>query len=373
VSLVKTVWGLLFRLFPCPTAVGLRKVGNPGRDSPVLVTCNFDLTVKRVEAVLRRASQDAWLVVADSKGVNVWCAACADEFSTRTVVAAVKTSGIADEVDHRTLILPPLGATGILPEEVREQTGFSTRWGPVRAEDLPAYLGAGCTRDEPMKRVTYDWRERLDTALGSMFPFYLLGALGFVAFGRELLVDYLLIGALTFVVFMLACPHVPGRRGITKVLVLEVPLALGLIATELWPPGGAALRADWLIAMVTLAVWGSELGGLASNRSSDFDPLLARMGIGRLGNVYFAGTVRTELLNGHRALCHAREVCIGCRQCVEVCPQEVWEMDEDERAVLARREDCTACRACLVQCATEAITAPRTGAGKEQTAGEAGL
>jgi len=373
VSLFKTVWGLLFRLFPCPTAVGLRKVGSPGRESPVLVTCNFDLTVKRVEAVLEHASLDAWLVVADSKGVNVWCAACGDEFNTRTVVSAIKTSGLAEKVDHRTLILPPLGATGILPDEIREQTEFSTRWGPVRAGDLPAYLASGSTREESMKRVTYDWRERLDTALGSMFPFYLMGALGLLAFARGLLLDYLWIGALTFLVFMLACPYLPGKRGITKVLVLEVPLALGLVATEIWSPDGQAMRADWIIAMVALVVWGSELGGLASNLPSDFDPLLARMGIGRLGNVHFAGTVRTELLNGYRDLCLAREACTGCRQCFEVCPQRVWDMDEDKRAVLARREDCTACRACLVQCSTEAITAPRTGAGKEQTAGRGGV
>jgi NAD-dependent dihydropyrimidine dehydrogenase PreA subunit len=368
VSLFKTAWGLLFRLFPCPTAVGLRKVGNPDRKSPVLVTCNFDLTVKRVAAVLGRASVDAWLVVADSKGVNVWCAACGDEFNTRTVVSAVKTSGIADEVDHRTLILPPLAATGILPEEVREHTGFSTRWGPVRAEDLPAYLGAGGTRTEPMKRVTYCWRERLDTALGSMFPFYLVGALGFLALGRDLLLDYLLIGALTFLLFMLACPYLPGKRGITKVLVLEVPFAAGLVATELLSPGGSPYRADLIIAMVMLLVWASELGGLASTLPSDFDPLLARMGIGKLGNAAFAGTVRTELLNGYRDLCYAREACNGCRQCFEVCPQGGWEMDDDKRAVLARRYDCTACRACLVQCATEAITAPKKGPGAGQAA-----
>jgi NAD-dependent dihydropyrimidine dehydrogenase PreA subunit len=133
-------------------------------------------------------------------------------------------------------------------------------------------------------------------------------------------------------------------------------------------PEGSAYRAEFIIAMVMLLVYSSELGGLASNLASDFDPLLARMGIGRLGNVYFAGTVRTEILNGYRDLCYAREACNGCRQCFEVCPQRVWEMDGDKRAVLARREDCTACRACLVQCATEAITAPRTGPGEDRTA-----
>jgi NAD-dependent dihydropyrimidine dehydrogenase PreA subunit len=72
-SPLRTMWALLFRLFPCPTDTGLQRIGRPGRDSPVLVTCNFHLTVKRLRAAMR--GTDAWLVIADSRGVNVWCAA----------------------------------------------------------------------------------------------------------------------------------------------------------------------------------------------------------------------------------------------------------------------------------------------------------
>lgn len=172
-SFLKTIWGLLFRLFPCPTQIGLRRIGDPAHDSPVLVTCNFDLTVKRLTRRLR--GLDAWLLVCQSRGVNVWCAAGGDEFNTQSVVSAVKTSDVADRVDHRELILPPLGAPGISIADVSTQTGWNVHWGPVRAEDLPSYLAQGRRRDESMKRTTYNWRERLDTALGSLFPFYLLG------------------------------------------------------------------------------------------------------------------------------------------------------------------------------------------------------
>jgi NAD-dependent dihydropyrimidine dehydrogenase PreA subunit len=354
----KTVWGFLFRLFPCPTRVGLRRVGEPDRNSPVLVTCNFHTTVERLTRVLRKAGVNAWLLVADSKGVNVWCAAGGDEFTTHSVVSAVKTSGIADRVGHRHLILPPLGAPAIRIDEVRDRTGFSPRWGPVRAADIPAYLADHMRRSETMKRVTYDWKERLDTALGSLFPFYLLGAVGFLIFGRSLLLDYLVVGALTFVVFMLASPWLPGRRGITKVLLLDLVLGGALVGTEFFLEGGSPLRADLIIAMVMLLVYGSELGGLAPTAPSDLDPFLARIGIGAVGNVALAGTIRTELLNGFRELRCDRELCNGCRLCFEVCPQGVWEMDDAKRAVLARRDDCAACRACLVQCPTEAVSAP---------------
>jgi NAD-dependent dihydropyrimidine dehydrogenase PreA subunit len=356
-SFVKTVWGFLFRLFPCPTALGLRRAGNPTRNSPVLVTCNFHLTVKRLMRILEEAGVDAWVLVAESRGVNVWCAAGGEEFNTHSVVSAVKTSSIADLVDHRRLILPPLGAPGIRLDEVRAQTGWAARWGPVRAADLPAYLAQRSSRDEHMKRVTYDWRERLDTGLGSLFPFYLLGAIGFLLFGRGLLAEYLLAGALTFVFFMLACPWLPGERGLTKVILPELVLAGALLSSELVFAANPAPRSVLIIAMATLLVYSSELGGLASTMPSDLDPFLARLGIGALGNVNWAGTVRTELLNGDRRLSYERDACNGCRQCVEVCPQGVWKMDEAKRAVLARRQDCTACRACLVQCSPAAIQA----------------
>jgi len=352
----KFIWGFFFRLFPCPARLGLLRVGNPGRESPVLVTCNFYITIRRLLRTLK--GLDMWLLVADSKGVNVWCAAGGEEFNTRSVVSAVKTSGIEERVDHRRLILPPLGAPGICAEDVQKETGWSVRWGPVRMGDIPGYLKHGCRRDENMKRATYDWKERLDTGLGSLFLFYFIGGLFFLIFGRSLLLNYLVVGAVTFLFFMLACPYLPGKRGLTKVIVLDVLLGAALVVTEVWNvPSSFSLRADLIIAMVMLLIYGTELGGLASTLPSDLDPFLARLGIGAVGNVEWAGTIRTDLLLGRRLLTYHRDRCIGCRSCVEVCPQGVWEMAEDKRAVCAHRDACTACRGCLVQCRGGAICA----------------
>jgi NAD-dependent dihydropyrimidine dehydrogenase PreA subunit len=355
-NLLKTIWGFFFRLFPCPTKVGLRRIGNPGPHSPVLVTCNFHLTVKRLMNIL--SNSDLWLLVGESKGVNVWCAAGAEEFNTHSVVSVVKTSGVADKVDHRTLILPPLGAPGIRAADVEKQTGWKVKWGPAYAEDIPRYLANNFKRDENMKLAKYGLTKRLDTAIGTLFPFYFLGGVGFLLFGPHLLVDYLVAGAIAFVAFMSLCPWIPGKIGINKALFCDAILMAVLITCELLADA-CPFRTPLIIAMVMIPVYGLELGGIASTMPSDLDPVLARFGVNAIGNVAFAGTIRTELLNGYRELTYERQLCKGCRSCYEVCPQGVWERGENRKAELVKKDACTACRACLVQCDSGAIQAPR--------------
>jgi len=356
VNPLKYIWGMFFRLFPCPINLGLRRIGKPDRHSPVLVSCNFYITIRRLLQKLKH--HNLWLLVADSKGVNVWCAAGGEKFNTHSIVAVIKTSGIADRVAHRDVILPALGAPGTRAMDIEKQTGWNVHWGPVRIADIPGYLNNNCHRTEAMKRVSYNWQERLDTALGPLFPFFFLGAVGFLIFGSHLFWHYLLTASATFLFFMLTCPWLPGNRGLTKVIVLEIILVVILILSEtLHIPQGFSMRADLIIAMVMLLIYGSELGGLASTLPSDLDPFLAKMGIGAIGNVEFAETIRTELLNGYRNLTYYRDKCVGCRNCEEICPQGCWTVDHEQRAVLAKKEKCTACRACIVQCQGEAIKA----------------
>ena len=350
---------MLFRLFPCPVSIGLRRIGSPGRNSPVLITCNFYLTVRRLIATLK--GFDIWLLIADSKGVNVWCAAGGEEFNTNSVVTVLKTSGIEDQVDHRNVVLPPLGAPGIQARTVMQESGWTIKWGPIRIYDIPAYLENNQQRSKAMKRVTYNWRERLDTAAGPLFPFFLLGALGFLIFGPHLFINYLTVATLTFMLFMLTCPWLPGNSGLSKVIVLEILLILIWVITKIYQIGAdGSWHANLIIAMIMLVVYGTELGGLAATMPSDLDPFLAKLGIGAIGNVEFAGTIRTELLNGVRILTYHPENCVRCGNCAEICPQGCWALDSEKQAMLADKEKCTACRACIVQCEGDAIKADKT-------------
>jgi NAD-dependent dihydropyrimidine dehydrogenase PreA subunit len=49
------------------------------------------------------------------------------------------------------------------------------------------------------------------------------------------------------------------------------------------------------------------------------------------------------------------EKCIGCGECVEVCPVDVYEL-RDGKSVVVMEEDCLGCESCIEVCEEEAIT-----------------
>jgi len=138
---------------------GLYAVGSPTDLSPVLVTANYKLTFDALRRTL--TGRDAWILVLDTRGINVWCAAGKGTFGTAELVSRVKSSGLAQVVSHGALVLPQLGATGVAAHEVRRSTGFRVLWGPVRATDLPSFLDAGMRATAEMREVTFPLHDRL--------------------------------------------------------------------------------------------------------------------------------------------------------------------------------------------------------------------
>jgi hypothetical protein len=138
---------------------GLYAVGNPGSESPVLVTANYKLSFDHLRK--RLSNRDAWILVLDTKGINVWCAAGKGTFGTDELVRHVKLAGLDRIVTHRKLILPQLGAPGVSAHQVRERCGFRVIYGPVKAKDLPAFLDAGLKAEPSMRRVRFTMWDRV--------------------------------------------------------------------------------------------------------------------------------------------------------------------------------------------------------------------
>jgi len=222
---------------------GLFRVGDPTPESPVIVTCNYRMTFDLVRRDL--AGIDAWLLVLDTRGVNVWCAAGKGTFCDREVILRVVKTGLERYVSHRTLVLPQLSATGVSASGVRDVSGWRVVFGPIRSRDLPAFLAAGMKATPAMRAVTFTFAERIVLVpvevVGAFvgwralipFGFLALGALvswgGTAAHIAQPLVAYLagVIGGGVLVPALL--PWLPGRALSLK--GAETGVLLGLLAS----------------------------------------------------------------------------------------------------------------------------------------------
>lgn len=138
---------------------GLYAVGMPASDSPVLVTANYKLSFDHLRRALEGIS--AWILVLNTRGVNVWCAAGKGTFGTDELVKKIRSTKLAGVVKHSTLILPQLGAPGVAAHEVTRQTGFTVVYGPVRVADIPEFLRRGMQCTPEMRRVKFPLADRL--------------------------------------------------------------------------------------------------------------------------------------------------------------------------------------------------------------------
>ena len=211
-------------------APGLYALGKPTVDSPVFVTANYSLSFDVLRTSLKGI--DGYILVLDTRGVNVWCAAGKRTFGTREVIRRVKETQLGEVVKHRKLILPQLGAPGVAAFEVKKQTGFVVEYGPVRAADLPEYLKTHQATPE-MRRVHFPLQDRVILipvdagqailpALVAMAVLYLLGGL-----------TYALVAGVIFlagtVLFPILLPWLPSHNFSTKGFVLGGLAALPFV------------------------------------------------------------------------------------------------------------------------------------------------
>ncbi len=260
------LWLLFFRIIPPYPKVrsGLYAVGHPDERSPVLVTGNFDLTVRRlVKAIDGRV--DAWVLVADSAGINVWCAAGGGYFTAEKVIAAVKSSHLEEVVRHHALVLPQLCANGVDGWRIREETGWGVHWGPARASDIPAYLAGERKKTDEMRWVRFPLVDRLEMVTVTLGLYALLILLPVFFFWRQMFwpVTASLLGLSYF--YAVVHPWLPGRDGLYKSVPLTFIALAGLFTyTALWNPLPALNLFHWAVGLTGLSVFtGAELQGMS--------------------------------------------------------------------------------------------------------------
>ena len=114
---------------------GLYRLGNPDKESPVFVSANYTLSFDALRSALKGIN--SYILVLDTHGVNVWCAAGKRTFGTRELLRRIEAVKLGEVVSHRKLILPQLGASGVAAHEIKKYSNFTVEYGPVRAEEVP--------------------------------------------------------------------------------------------------------------------------------------------------------------------------------------------------------------------------------------------
>ncbi len=137
---------------------GLYRLGNPDTDSLVFASANYTLSFDALRSSL--SGIDAWILVLDTKGINVWCAAGKGTFGTEELARRIECTGLSGIVRHRKIIVPQLGAPGISWPEVMRRVKFLVEYGPVRAKDLPEYLKTH-KATPAMRQVKFPLKDRL--------------------------------------------------------------------------------------------------------------------------------------------------------------------------------------------------------------------
>lgn len=164
---------------------GLYAIGTPDSDSSIFVTGNFKLSFDHVRRALQ--GMNAWMLVIDTKGINVWCAAGKGTFGTTELEYRIKIHELEKLAKHRILIVPQLGAVGISAHEIKSKTGFRIIYGPVRAEDIKVFVTAGFKATPEMRKVHFTLFDRIklipvELAYGSYF-LVLIPAIFFILSG----------------------------------------------------------------------------------------------------------------------------------------------------------------------------------------------
>ncbi len=222
---------------------GLYAVGSPDDQSPVLVTANYKLTFDSLRKELQE--QSLWMLVLDTKGINVWCAAGKGTFGTQELIRSINRVQLAKIISHQTIILPQLGAPGVSAHQVKQHTGFNVVYGPVRAADIPRFLSSKLKATREMRTVRFTLKDRL-TVIPVEFKlslkllplvFALLLIMNLVSPGEVKLGDVLTQTLYNFIPYLVAIalgtigiaallPYIPFRSFALKGFVLGIAWAV---------------------------------------------------------------------------------------------------------------------------------------------------
>jgi len=123
---------------PVAVETGVKTFGEPGENSPVLITTNFALTYYTVASDIESAGLDCYLIVIDTEGLAVDSSVAGRKLTSDKVAETLKETKIEEKVKHRKLIIP--GKAARLSGEIQELSGWEVLVGPRDSSEIPKFL-----------------------------------------------------------------------------------------------------------------------------------------------------------------------------------------------------------------------------------------
>lgn len=344
---------VIIKYNPIRYPVGLIECGHPSLDSPVFVSCNYYQTVVRLKHCLKNI--DCRILVVDSAGINVWCAAGVGDFNEHKIADAIFATGLFDQalLNHKKLILPQLSAVGIDLKKLKEITGFTGIWGPADLEDIPRFISNEFKTDSNMRTVRFSVKDRFFNAIG-MFNVFLIFPFIFTIFKKKKQAHHLfLINFFNIFITFLLYPFLPFKYGSFKSIFA----------------GFLSFLFRNFIKSVTKKNRNKNLSQISEKGITiGFDLFWSGLitfliAIDMLGSTpFFKTTIMNWFKTGNDESIFQPEItssCIGCGRCEQVCPKNMFRMSKDKTkkrvALLNNQNSCCECMACVKQCPVYAI------------------
>jgi hypothetical protein len=257
---------------------GLYRLGNPTPESVVLVTSNYSLSFDALRSSV--PGVDAFILVLDTFGVNVWCAAGKGTFGTKELVHRIQDTHLADTVSSRVLILPQLGAPGVAAHEVKKATGFRVEYGPIRAADLPEYLKTRKATPE-MRTVRFPLRDRVVLipveVVNTFLPILAAVLAGMLLGGWCLALAAVLSILAGTMLFPILLPWLPFREFSLKGFVLGGLVILPFVVQKFMAASGLSLLE--ILSMIALLLVFPAVTAYVSLNFTGATPFTSKTGV----------------------------------------------------------------------------------------------
>jgi ferredoxin len=256
------------------------------------------------------------------------------------VISVLKTSGIADRVNHRRVILPQLAAAGIEAKIISTRTGWTVIWGPVYARDIPSFLKNKRIKRPSMRDVRFHFVQRMEMAAAWAFSVSVVSSAVLFFVWREAVfpvAGFIWVLAVTvFALFPIYSVLQRSRLGRIGIFIVFLGACLGGLVLVSFLGGDTT----WKFYLT----WGSVLALIVLILTCDIPgstPVLKS----QFHDEKFYQVVLDS------------DKCRGAAFCEDVCPRNCFDVDNENRvALLTGIHRCVRCSACIVQCPFDALT-----------------